>query len=353
VTAENPQLRAIAIAGALAVVAVLLGMWTLNRQQPSATDTPLPPVTHRAPVSHAKPVAKPAAKPAKHVTPVAAKPAKHVKPVAAKPVAAKPVAAKPVAKPVAKPKPRAPQVSPFEKAALAAGLPKPVARQFAGHEVVVVTLYSPDDDVDRVAEAEARSGAALGGAGFVALDVSKNAQTADLTKLLGVLTAPSSLVFARADIAKPVLTLDGFADRQTVAQAAVNADPTPGGPVAQSAWARKADALCLRTATEFASISGISTPTQLKAATPKAKLLVDRLVAGLEKLPPPPGRAADVTRFVGLAKQDATLTFQAAAAAARKDPATVASVTAREAPVAAEASTLAVSLGAASCARPY
>jgi hypothetical protein len=343
VTAENPQLRAIAIAGALAVVAVLLGMWTLNRQQPSATDTPLPPVTHRAPGSPAKPVAKPAVKPAKHVTPVAAKPAKHVKPVAAKPVAAKPVAAKP----------RAPQVSPFEKAALAAGLPKPVARQFAGHEVVVVTLYSPDDDVDRVAEAEARSGAALGGAGFVALDVSKNAQTADLTKLLGVLTAPSSLVFARADIAKPVLTLDGFADRQTVAQAAVNADPTPGGPVAQSAWARKADALCLRTATEFASISGISTPTQLKAATPKAKLLVDRLVAGLEKLPPPPGRAADVTRFVGLAKQDATLTFQAAAAAARKDPATVASVTAREAPVAAEASTLAVSLGAASCARPY
>jgi hypothetical protein len=135
---------------------------------------------------------------------------------AAKPKAntAKPVARKPVSKP--KPKP-APKVDPtLDKA-----LPSSVKAAFAGRDVVVVALYAPDVPLDEMAVGEARTGAGSADAGFVALNVYNESQARPLTKLLGVLEDPTVLVFKRPG--NLFLRLSGFADQQTVAQAARNA----------------------------------------------------------------------------------------------------------------------------------
>jgi hypothetical protein len=131
----------------------------------------------------------------------------------AKPKAARPAARKRVA-PKPKPKPKADPT-------LDKGLPSSVAMAFAGREVVVVALYAPDVPLDEMAVAEARSGAASVGAGFVALNVYNESQARPLTKLLGVLEDPTVLVFKRPG--SLFLRLAGFADEQTVAQAARNA----------------------------------------------------------------------------------------------------------------------------------
>jgi hypothetical protein len=171
VTAAAPHLRAILIAGALGATAVALGFYTMVRQQVAPATAPVVSPHH----------------------------------------AARPQAEAKVQADVA--------------AALAAGLPKRVAAQFARHEVVVVTLYSPSVAVDRVVAGEARAGAALGTAGFVAVDVGKGPAADKLTTAFGVLSAPATLVLARGAYGAPATELDGFADRRTVAQAALNADP--------------------------------------------------------------------------------------------------------------------------------
>jgi hypothetical protein len=127
----------------------------------------------------------------------------------------KPKAPKPVArKPVSKPKPK---VDPtLDKA-----LPSSVKAAFAGRNVVVVALYAPDVPLDEMAVGEARTGAGSAGAGFVALNVFNESQARPLTKLLGVLEDPTVLVFKRPG--NLFLRLSGFADQQTVAQAARNA----------------------------------------------------------------------------------------------------------------------------------
>src|SRR5207247_11420717 len=90
------------------------------------------------------------------------------------------------AKPKAKPKPK-PKPNPNTTAALAKGLPKSVATQLGTHPVVVVELYSPQDSVDGLARAEAQTGAALAGAGFVAVNVDADGDSSTLTKALGQL----------------------------------------------------------------------------------------------------------------------------------------------------------------------
>jgi hypothetical protein len=323
----NPHLKGIAIAGVLAAVAVALGMFTLARQQPasSAATNAQDVITHHLPK-----IAKP--------TKTAA--------------AAKPVAAKQT--PVAAPKPAPkPQVSPYVKAALAAELPRPIASQFGDHEVVVVSVYTPDVDVDRVSMAEAQAGAGLGGAGFVAVDASKDRTTGDLTRAFGILSAPTTLVLTRADFTKPVTTLGGFVDRETVAQAAANADPTPGASSdAQTAWAKGAEALCARAQTQFAALGTIATMAQLKQATPKFQTITSSLLGGLRKLPAPAGRAADVEQFLSYAQQDVALTLQLVEGTVKKDAAAVAMASTKEAGVGAQANTLAIALGAPTCSEP-
>jgi hypothetical protein len=117
--------------------------------------------------------------------------------------------------PKPKPKPR-----PIDRT-LNKGLPSTISSAFFGRKVVVVALYAPDVPLDEMAVAEARAGAGAAGVGFVALNVHQESQSRPLTKLLGVLEDPGVLVFQRpGDL---FLRLSGYADQQTVAQAARNA----------------------------------------------------------------------------------------------------------------------------------
>jgi hypothetical protein len=145
----------------------------------------------------------------------AAKPAKTVK--ASAPPKKAPV--KRVAKPKAHPRP-----------AVVDGMPAALAAALASHPVVVVSLFAPRSSVDELATAEARHGAALAGAGFVAFNVADEKLVSPLSSLLTgaptaadrVLDGPAVLVFQRPRTL--FVRLNGFADRDTVAQAAANAD---------------------------------------------------------------------------------------------------------------------------------
>jgi hypothetical protein len=190
------RVRIFAAAGLVAVLALGGGFMLLGRGQgtsPAATKVikPLHPVkkrTHKAVVpkkTHAAPKAKP--------TP----------------------------KPKLKPKPSRPVID---------GMPAAVALALQSYPVVVVSLYAPDSAVDKLATAEAREGAATAGVGFVALDVTKESVAAPLTSLLTggtsaadrVLDDPAVLVFTQPKTL--YVRLNGWNDRDTVAQAASNAE---------------------------------------------------------------------------------------------------------------------------------
>jgi hypothetical protein len=106
-------------------------------------------------------------------------------------------------------------------AAIAAGLPNPLAVALGRHQTVVVSLYNPYSEVDGIAFAEARAGARIAGVGFVALNVLSEAQIGKLTAMLGLLPDPGLLVYTRPGTL--VAKIGGFADKETVAQAAQNA----------------------------------------------------------------------------------------------------------------------------------
>jgi hypothetical protein len=106
-------------------------------------------------------------------------------------------------------------------AALAAGLPNAIATALGRHQTVVVSLYNPYSQVDGIAFAEARAGAKIAGVGFVPLNVLSEAQVGKLTQMLGLLPDPGLLVYIRPGTL--VARISGFADKETVAQAAQNA----------------------------------------------------------------------------------------------------------------------------------
>jgi hypothetical protein len=194
----TPPVRIFALVAALAAVGGLLFVFTAGRGSASeADDLALPPLAAAA--------AKPAKTPAAHKTAAAKAPA------AAK---AKAATAKAPAK--AAPKKVVPALPP-------SGFPVAVDRALARHKVVVVSLVVPGSPIDELAAGEAKAGAKLGGAGYLALNVlNERVAHAVLTKLDGT-KEPSVLVFKHSgDVA---LALEGFVDRETVAQAAANAAP--------------------------------------------------------------------------------------------------------------------------------
>lgn len=191
---ENPRLRLILLVGLLAAAALGAGMFLMSRSAATSDEleVPLPPLRR-------------AAAPAARATP-ATKPAKAIP---------KPAAVKPEAKPVPAQKPK-PTVA-------ANGLPLSIARALTKNSVVVVSLVVPNASVDELARAEAQAGARDAGAGFVTVNVLDQAQGGPLAAKLGVLEAPAVLVYRRPDAL--FVQLEGFADRETVAQAATNARP--------------------------------------------------------------------------------------------------------------------------------
>lgn len=121
----------------------------------------------------------------------------------------------------AKPKPQPVVDLAAVKAARAAGLPESVAQALGRSRIVVVSLYDPYSQVDGTSFAEARAGAGLAGAGFVGLNVLSRRDVGKLTEQLGLLPDPGVLVYVRPAALAAKLT--GFADKETVAQAAKNA----------------------------------------------------------------------------------------------------------------------------------
>ena len=107
------------------------------------------------------------------------------------------------------------------KAARAAGLPEPLAQALGRYRTVVVSLYDPYSKVDGTSFAEARAGAALAGVGFVPLSVLSQSKVGKLTEQLGLLPDPGVLVYVRPG--RLAAKIAGFADKETVAQAASNA----------------------------------------------------------------------------------------------------------------------------------
>ncbi|HEY7019426.1 MAG TPA: hypothetical protein VH297_13250 [Gaiellaceae bacterium] len=208
----SPRVRILAAALGVAVLALaggfmLLGGGGSSSEAAAKTIQPLHPVKNAV----VKVKKQPAAATARRAVKPAAKPA--VKP-----------AAKRVVKPAPKPKAR-----PKRLPAVIDGMPAALALALRSHKVVVVSLYTPGADLDAMATAEARHGAAIARAGFLALNVADDKIVAPLSSLLSgaptaadrVLDGPAVLVFDRPNAL--FVRFNGFADSDTVAQAAANA----------------------------------------------------------------------------------------------------------------------------------
>jgi len=140
--------------------------------------------------------------------PTAAKPA--ATPAPAPTPAVKPAAPKPAAAPAAQPTP-AKHVDETKTT---------IAALLRTHKAVVVVLYDPQSKVDAYSVSEAELGAREAGAGFLRVNVLDQHAAAPFMKAYGVLQDPSVLFFGRPG--KLLQKLTGFADHDTVAQAATN-----------------------------------------------------------------------------------------------------------------------------------
>ena len=210
--------RAFAPVLALAVLGGIVASFMVYRTMPSGTESSLsiPPRAKQTPAHKPAVAAKPATKP-KPVAKAKAKVTPKAPVARAKPktrAATKPKAVVPVTPPPAR---TAPKGDPVDSH----GLPTVLAQALRKHRVTVVALYDPQAAIDQMALAEARAGAASAHAGFVALNIRSEPQVRPLAQLLGVLESPSILVYERPNTL--FVRVDGFSDRQTVAQAAANA----------------------------------------------------------------------------------------------------------------------------------
>ena len=153
--------------------------------------------------------------PSHPATPVPSKPAKAPDAKTATPPAVAAPASAP-AKPAPKPAHRGNLVD--------ARLPAPLQWALSQHRIVVVSFYDPSAQVDAISVAEAHAGAADARVGFLLVNVLDDKVAGPLTALLpggGLLPNPGVLVYRAPG--RVVYRFDGFADRQTVAQAAANA----------------------------------------------------------------------------------------------------------------------------------
>jgi hypothetical protein len=193
----SPPVKIAAICGLVFTVLVFGGLRTLGGK--GGGSTAAPQVIHHHKFG-AGVTAKPATKPATH----AARPKHHA-----------------TAKQKVKPKPRPVVDLAAVKAARTAGLPEAVAQALGRSKTVVISLYDPYSQVDGTSFAEAKAGAGLAGVGFVGLNVLSQRDVGKLTEQLGLLPDPGVLVYVRP--ASLAAKLTGFADKETVAQAARNA----------------------------------------------------------------------------------------------------------------------------------
>jgi hypothetical protein len=208
----SPVIKIFALVGVLAALALGAGMMLLGGQSEAETAPAVLP-TKKSGLLAAPARAKKVAAEAKASA-------------AAKQAVATPADAKPAAKatPAAKPKAKAkPAEATSSRSVASNGLPLQIMVALRSHNVVVVSLWGTDGKIDEMSRDEARAGAAAVGAGFVSLNVIEQGREAQaLTLKLGVmLRAPAVLFFTAGGVLAN--TLDGFRDRELVAQAALNA----------------------------------------------------------------------------------------------------------------------------------
>jgi hypothetical protein len=102
------------------------------------------------------------------------------------------------------------------------GLPMAIAKALRAHAIVVVSVFDPQSRTDSISYAEARAGASAARAGFVGISLLDSIAAGALTTaqpMGGLLPSPGVLVYRRPGVL--VYRIDGFADRDAVAQAAV------------------------------------------------------------------------------------------------------------------------------------
>jgi len=199
-TQISAPVRIVALVGLLAALAMGAWMYTAGAPTESVSDNG----------ETARPVA--AAKSAAGKLDAHNKATAAGKPHVVAPAAA--AAAKPaVTKPAPKPAPTAPK--------LADGTPTTIASALRSHRVVVVLLYDPQSQVDGYSVGEARLGAKNAHAGFLRVNVLRELQVRPFVKAYGLVQAPAVLFFARPGTV--VQKLVGFADHESVTQAALNA----------------------------------------------------------------------------------------------------------------------------------
>jgi hypothetical protein len=203
----SAPIKVFALVGVLAALVLAGGMMLMGRGTSDEAAAPIVIPSKKAGLLDAPAAAKKVAAKAS----AAAKNAGKVTPAAK---------AEPAAKPVAKPKPA---VKAPVRLIASNGLPSRLVAQLASHDVVIVALWGSGGKIDGMSRDEAAAGASAARAGFVPIDVIKNSREAEaLTLKLGfVLRAPGVLVFKSPDTLAN--TLDGFRDRETVAQAALDA----------------------------------------------------------------------------------------------------------------------------------
>jgi hypothetical protein len=124
-------------------------------------------------------------------------------------------------KPKAKPKPAA--------VAGANGLPIILNDALRAHRIVVVSVFDPQSQTDSISYAEARAGAGdVSLAGFLGVSVLDDSVAGPLTAALpggGLLPVPGLLIYRRPGTL--VERIDGFADRDAVAQLVLTALTAP------------------------------------------------------------------------------------------------------------------------------
>ena len=199
-TVSSP-IKIVALIGVLAAVGVFLGMQMLGNSSSSSASGAIQPL-------HAIHSAKAAAQKSTKKVTVTKATTKHKTVVHVK------VQAKPKPKVVVAPADPKPSN----------GLPARVNEALREFPVVVVSLYSPEASVDATSLGEAAAGAKLAKVGFLAINVLDQAQAAPFTDVLGVLQDPTLLIYARPGTL--TFKVDGFADRDVVAQAAQSAKRT-------------------------------------------------------------------------------------------------------------------------------
>jgi hypothetical protein len=231
----SPQIRIVALVGLVAIVALGGSIMVLGRSHSTTPPAPgqrhgLATPTKRTVPVHSKTHVTPAPAHTKRKTAVKTTiPATHAKKTA--PATAHKTAATHKTAITHKATTHKHATAKFRGNPVYADLPAPLQWELSHHKVVVVSFYNPNADVDAISVAEAHAGATAAGAGFLLVSVLDNKVAGILTALLpsgGLLPEPGVLIYrAPGTIA---VRMDGFADRDSVAQAAGNALAAPVAP---------------------------------------------------------------------------------------------------------------------------